>query len=67
MYITDLTIEGPIDCYAEDMTNHIDSNSVDAVVSTHVLCSVKDVNQCLKEIHRVLKKVGIVAMYNFTI
>lgn len=36
----------------------VDGHSVDAVVSTHVLCSVKNVSQVLKEIQRVLKPGG---------
>lgn len=38
---------------AEDMIT-IPTESIDVVVSTHVLCSVDDVTKCLKEIHRVL-------------
>ena len=30
-------------------------NSMDAVISTEVMCSVKDLDKCLHEIHRVLK------------
>lgn len=36
----------------------LDDNSVDVVVSTHVLCSVKDVKKVLSEIKRVLKPTG---------
>jgi SAM-dependent methyltransferase len=43
--------------FGEDMT-FIETESVDAVVCTHVLCSVRDVDQCLKEILRILKKGG---------
>jgi ubiquinone/menaquinone biosynthesis C-methylase UbiE len=43
--------------FGEDM-NFIESESVDAVVCTHALCSVRDVDQCLKEILRILKKGG---------
>lgn len=42
--------------FGEDMA-FIETESVDAVVCTHVLCSVRDVDQCLKEIFRILKKV----------
>ena len=38
---------------AEDM-REVPSSSIDVVVSTHVLCSVSDIDKCLKEIHRVL-------------
>ncbi|XP_022550567.1 putative methyltransferase-like protein 7A isoform X2 [Brassica napus] len=37
----------------------LDDNSVDAVISTLVLCSVPDVKQTLQEIKRVLKPGGI--------
>ncbi|KAL0664040.1 hypothetical protein Bca4012_100877 [Brassica carinata] len=37
----------------------LDDNSVDAVISTLVLCSVPDVKQTLQEIKRVLKLGGI--------
>jgi ubiquinone/menaquinone biosynthesis C-methylase UbiE len=36
----------------------IEDNSIDAVVSTHVLCSVKDIAASLQEIDRVLKPNG---------
>jgi ubiquinone/menaquinone biosynthesis C-methylase UbiE len=36
----------------------ISDHSIDTVVSTHVLCSVKDVNLSLQEIYRVLKPDG---------
>jgi len=36
----------------------VECNSVDAVVSTKVLCSVTDVDRCLTEILRVLKPVS---------
>ena len=42
--------------YAEDMSNIADS-SVDAVVGTLVLCSVRDIDCSMKEIKRILKKV----------
>jgi len=42
---------------AENMRD-VRSNSVDAVVSTKVLCSVADVDRCLQEILRVLKPVS---------
>jgi ubiquinone/menaquinone biosynthesis C-methylase UbiE len=41
---------------AEDLP--VEEASVDAVVSTHVLCSVTDVDQVLREIQRVLKPGG---------
>ncbi|XP_022724927.1 methyltransferase-like protein 7A isoform X2 [Durio zibethinus] len=37
----------------------LDDDSVDAVVGTLVLCSVKDVNMALKEVKRVLKPGGL--------
>ncbi|MBI5671228.1 MAG: class I SAM-dependent methyltransferase [Chloroflexi bacterium] len=36
----------------------VPDSSVDAVISTHVLCSVDDQTQALREIHRVLKPGG---------
>jgi len=42
---------------AENMRD-VASNSVDAVVSTKVLCSIGDVDKCLQEILRVLKPVS---------
>jgi len=45
---------------AENMRD-VASSSVDAVVSTKVLCSVADVDNCLQEILRVLKPVGSLA------
>lgn len=42
---------------AEDMSD-VKSESVDVVVSTHVLCSVTDVDRCVKEIHRILAPGG---------
>jgi len=42
---------------AEDLTG-VESESMDAVVSTLVLCSVTDVDKCLKEVIRVLKPGG---------
>lgn len=46
---------------AENMRD-VASDSVDAVVSTKVLCSVGDVDKCLQEILRVLKPVGCVGL-----
>lgn len=43
---------------AEDM-KEVEDNSMDVVVSTLVLCSVRDLKQTLKEVHRVLAKVCI--------
>jgi ubiquinone/menaquinone biosynthesis C-methylase UbiE len=42
---------------AEDMKEVADS-SMDVVVSTLVLCSVRNVKQTLKEVHRVLALVS---------
>ncbi|MBO9998849.1 MAG: class I SAM-dependent methyltransferase [Cyanobacteria bacterium SID2] len=36
----------------------VEENSIDAVVSTHVLCSVRDLDRALDEIERVLKPNG---------
>ena len=48
---------GAIQGYAEDLSQFPD-NSFDAVIETLVFCSVSDVDQSLKEIHRVLKPSG---------
>jgi SAM-dependent methyltransferase len=45
--------------FAEDMTQCIESGSADAVVCTLVLCSVRNVEQCLSEVIRILKPVMI--------
>jgi ubiquinone/menaquinone biosynthesis C-methylase UbiE len=37
------------------------SNSIDAVVSTHTLCSVQDVKKTLVEVRRILKRKGVFA------
>ncbi|ELT95057.1 hypothetical protein CAPTEDRAFT_123758 [Capitella teleta] len=50
-------LEKVIGGFAEDMSE-IDSGSVDVVIATHVLCSVDDIKQTLKEIKRVLRKGG---------
>jgi len=44
----------------EGVAEHLPLNdsSVDAVISTHVLCSVSDIRQALREIRRVLKPGG---------
>lgn len=52
-----ITIKKFIRGSAEDMSD-VQSESVDVVVSTHVLCSVTDVDACLKEIRRVLTPGG---------
>ena len=52
-----IVLEKSITGSAEDMSD-IEDNSVDVVVSTHVLCSVNDIKQCLKEIRRVLQPNG---------
>jgi len=44
--------------FAEDMAA-IESGSVDAVICTLVLCSVRHVDKCLREVLRVLRPVGI--------
>ena len=43
--------------FAEDLSD-ISNESVDAVVSTLVLCSVKDLDKSIKEVKRVLVKVS---------
>lgn len=42
--------------YAEDLVD-IQDESIDAVVSTLVLCSVRDLDKAIKEVQRVLVKV----------
>jgi len=41
----------------EDLSEHVESESVDAVVIVHVLCSVDDQVAVFKEAHRTLAKV----------
>jgi len=48
--------------HAEDMS-FIESNSVDVVVSTLVLCSVDNIEKCLQEIIRILKPVSNAANF----
>ena len=43
--------------YGENLREHVDDCSVDAVVITLVLCSVKDIDTMLAEAKRVLKQV----------
>ena len=50
----DLTISDLVVCSAENM-NKIESNSMDVVIHTFVLCSIPNTNATLKEIYRVLK------------
>jgi len=52
-----LKISTFLDSPAENLSA-VDSESVDVVVSTIVLCSVTDVSQCLREIIRILKPGG---------
>ncbi|CAG2164561.1 unnamed protein product [Oppiella nova] len=52
-----IILEKAVTGTAEDMST-IEDNCVDVVVSTHVLCSVYDIQQCLKEIRRVLAPDG---------
>ena len=49
---------------AEDMKEVAD-NSMDVVVSTLVLCSVRNVKQALKEVHRVLAPVSVTLVLVF--
>ena len=48
--------------HAEDMKEVAD-NSMDVVVSTLVLCSVKNVKQTLEEVQRVLAPVSYIVAY----
>lgn len=48
-----ITVENFVKGTAEDMSD-IPDNAIDVVVSTHVLCSVENVERCLSEIFRVL-------------
>ena len=54
----DVTLESFHVCYGEDMKEFVQDSSVDVVVSTLTLCSVQDVDKCLKEFLRVLRPVG---------
>ena len=56
---SDIILRDPVIGYSESMTTIADS-SMDAVVSTLVLCSVSDVDKSLSEIKRVLRKVCVV-------
>jgi ubiquinone/menaquinone biosynthesis C-methylase UbiE len=47
--------------FAEDMKD-VEDNSVDIVVSTMVLCSVRSIERALKEIQRVLVPVRIIIL-----
>ena len=51
---------------AEDMKD-IEDNSFDVVVSTMVLCSVKNVGRVLKEIQRVLVPVNSISNFSATL
>ena len=48
-----------IEGMAEDMSQ-IEDNSIDVVLITHALCSVKDQSKALREVKRVLKEVIII-------
>ena len=55
-----VTVLGVVVGYAEDMkAAGIKDESVDAVVCTHTMCTVQDVDQCLREIKRVLRPVSL--------
>ncbi len=51
--------------FAEDMRN-IPSESVDAVIATLVLCTVRNIDNALIEIRRVLKPVSTKSLHNTT-
>lgn len=55
---TDLTISKLVVNHAENMKS-IESNSIDAIVHTFILCSVENHNLVLNEIYRVLKPGGV--------
>ncbi|XP_033632150.1 methyltransferase-like protein 7A [Asterias rubens] len=57
-YYPRVRLQRTVVAYAEDLRGHVDDSSVDAVVSTLVLCSVKDVDAVIKEAKRVLKPGG---------
>lgn len=52
-----IIVENCINSSAENM-DQVPDNSIDVVVSTHVLCSVESPEQCLQEIKRVLVSGG---------
>lgn len=58
-----VTLKSVVTGYAEDMSC-IKSNSVDVVVSTHVMCSVGDIKTSLGEVKRILKKVLPIILYS---
>ncbi|XP_041458366.1 methyltransferase-like protein 7A [Lytechinus variegatus] len=43
---------------AEDLRGHVEDSSLDAVVSTLTMCSVKDIEAVLSEVYRILKPGG---------
>lgn len=53
----DLTFEAFYVAYGENM-KEVKNNSLDVVVSTLTLCTVSNIDQCLREIIRVLKPVS---------
>ena len=65
-FCADLNVIGPVNCHAGDMKSCIPSESVDVVVLTHVMCSAINLDQCLVEIHRVLRKVGYLTLVILT-
>ena len=59
---SDIKMEKFLLTHAEDMKEVAD-NSMDVVVSTLVLCSVKNVKQTLEEVQRVLAPVSYIVAY----
>ena len=62
LYLPRVRLQRTVVAYAEDLQGHVEDCSVDAVVCTLVLCSVKDVDKVLGEAKRVLKPVRHVSL-----
>lgn len=55
---SNITFEGYVTAYGEDLSGHFEDESVDCVVVTAVGCSVKDIQKVYKEIQRILAPGG---------
>ncbi len=57
VYHPRVRLQRTVIAYGEDVRRYVEDGSMDAVVCTLVLCSVKDVDAVLQEVKRVLKPV----------